>query len=78
MTVKIIVTPRSNVRHPESEAILKALNQIGFSVTGLLKGRHYEFVLEGDEVRIRRDMESFADKHLANPNIETFKVTIEK
>jgi phosphoribosylformylglycinamidine synthase subunit PurS len=77
MTVKIYVMPRPNVRHPESEAIMKALGRLSYPFAGFIKGRYYEFEIEGrDKGEILPAMERLADKVLANPNVETFRVEV--
>ena len=79
MTVKIFVTPRPNVRNPPSEEVLKMLREhFGFKEAARLSlGRYYELTVDGSDVEeVRRQMTQFADKSLANPIMENFRIEI--
>jgi len=77
MNVKIFVMPRPNVRDPQSEAVLKELKRQNFPFSNLTLGKIFEFeVSETDKAAVQKRMETLADKFLANPNVETFRVKI--
>ena len=81
MTVQIFVMPRANVRDPQSETVLATLqNHFGLAKGAKLSiGKCIELQVNADgadAAGLRRQMEMYADKFLANPNIETYRVEI--
>ncbi|MBI2474562.1 MAG: phosphoribosylformylglycinamidine synthase subunit PurS [Candidatus Taylorbacteria bacterium] len=76
MKFLVKITPRSKVRHPPSEAVLQALHQLGFKdITALSLGRVVVIEASAEGARgLRKDLPRYADKELANPHIEDFRI----
>ena len=79
MTVNVFVMPRANIRHPESECIKDALQRLSQGgITKLKKGKIFIIELSDGrpEVEVLEEMKKFADKYLANFNIEDSRIEI--
>lgn len=71
MTVRVNVTPRTDVRSPEGEVVTEALRKLGFEgVTGVRIGNYYELTLvEGTP---ESEITEMCKRKLANPLIQDF------
>lgn len=81
MTARVIVMPKTQIRHPESECILDTLKRVGFEkFTKLSKGRCYEFeVVDGETIEtLTGVLSKLAEDRLANHNTEEFRIEISK
>ncbi len=79
MKAKIFITPRKALRHPESETVLKALQEhIGLpDATALSVGKYYEIEFDGvSEGEARKQAEAPA-KREANPIVQDSRIEIE-
>ena len=76
MRARIHVTLKPSVLDPQGQAIQRACAALGYAqVRGVRQGKLFEIELdERDPVRARRLLEELADKLLANPVIENFRV----
>jgi phosphoribosylformylglycinamidine synthase len=76
MKARIHVTLKPSVLDPQGQAIQRACGALGYAgIRGVRQGKLFEIELdEADPVRARRLLEELADKLLANPVIETFRV----
>ncbi|HEY7034314.1 MAG TPA: phosphoribosylformylglycinamidine synthase subunit PurS [Thermomicrobiales bacterium] len=75
-TVEVVVVPKEGVNDPEGEAILGGLRSLGYSaVTRAQAGRFFTLTLSArDEEAARADAARMADRLLANPVIQTFRI----
>jgi phosphoribosylformylglycinamidine synthase len=77
-TVKVVLKP--SVLDPQGAAIERALASMGNSDVGSVRvGKIIEITLEGgDTPTVRSKVGHWADQLLANPNMETYSVELEK
>ena len=76
MKAIVTVTLKPDVLDPQGEAIRKACRSLGHeNVTGVRQGKLFEIELDArDEASARALVEELADKLLANPVIEDYRV----
>lgn len=79
MKARIFITPRKAVRHPESEAVLKALQQhFQFSNASTLSiGAYYEIEFAGITLEAARGQAEAFAKRKANPIMQDYRVEME-
>ena len=79
--VNVYVTLKPSVLDPQGATVQRALWQMGYpKVTGVRLGKFMELeyddsLSEGD---VKKQTDEICDKLLANPNIETYRFTVEK
>jgi phosphoribosylformylglycinamidine synthase subunit PurS len=79
--VSVYVTLKPSVMDPQGATVQRALNQMGYqAVTGVRMGKFTELEFEGglSEAEVKKQADEICDRLLANPNIETYRFTIEK
>ena len=79
--VSVYVTLKPSVMDPQGATVQRALNQMGYKgVSGVRMGKFTELEFEGglSEAEVRRQADEICDKLLANPNIESYRFTVEK
>ncbi len=79
--VSVYVTLKPSVMDPQGATVQRALNQMGYpSVQGVRVGKFTELELDGglSEEQAKRQVDEICDKLLANPNIESYRFTVEK
>ena len=75
---RVTIMPKTGVLDPQGKAIEGALGSLGFEgVTGVRQGKVIELTLDAEGDAAREAAERMADKLLANPVMETFRVEIE-
>ena len=76
MKAIVTVTLKTDVLDPQGEAIRKACGSLGYeAVRGVRQGKFFEVEVDArDEATARRLALELADKLLANPVIEDFRV----
>ncbi len=77
----VYVTLKPSVQDPQGSTVQRALNQMGYpAVTGVRMGKFTELELEGAlaEADAQKQVNEICDKLLANPNIESYRFTLEK
>lgn len=80
MRAKVFVTLKPSVFDPQGRTIVEALHSLGYSGVGAVRQGKY-FELDVDETspeRARALAAEVADKVLANPVIESFRVEVEQ
>lgn len=71
------VRPKPEVRDPQGEAILGALNSLGLGVAGVRTGKEIVVSFDaGDETAAHRAADIMGRELLANPVIEDFSVDV--
>ena len=73
----IHVRPKPEVRDPQGEAILGALNSIGLGVVDVRTGKEIVVTFEADDAAAaRRATDTMGRELLANPVIEDFTIEV--
>ena len=79
MRARVFVTLKPSVFDPQGTTVTEALHSIGYSqVKDVRQGKYFELEIDAaspDEVR--RVASEIADKLLANPVIESYRVELE-
>ena len=79
--VNVYVTLKPSVMDPQGATVQRALNSMGYKgVQGVRMGKFTELDFEGglSEADVKKQAEEICDKLLANPNIESYRFTVEK
>lgn len=79
--VSVYVTLKPSVMDPQGATVQRALNQMGYQgVTGVRMGKftELEFDAKYSEADVRKQADEICDRLLANPNIESYRFTVEK
>jgi phosphoribosylformylglycinamidine synthase len=76
--VKVVLKP--SVLDPQGAAIERALKSMGNDNIGSVRvGKIIEIILEGDDPEtLRAKVLAWSDELLANPNMETYSLELEK
>ncbi len=77
----VYVTLKPSVMDPQGATVQRALNQMGYnSVQGVRMGKFTEIEFDGalSESEVKKQADEICDKLLANPNIESYRFTVEK
>ena len=78
MKVKVIITPKKEVLDPQGKTVRTALEQMGcIGVEDVRIGKYIEIEMEGDRDEFEKELNEYADKFLANPNIEDYRLVFE-
>ena len=79
--VNVYVTLKPSVMDPQGATVQRALNQMGYpKVQGVRVGKFTELEFDGGlpEAEVKKQADEICDKLLANPNIESYRFTVEK
>lgn len=79
--VSVYVTLKPSVLDPQGATVQRALEQMGYrGILGVRLGKFAELEMDDSisEVDVKRQVNEICDKLLANPNIETYRFTVEK
>jgi phosphoribosylformylglycinamidine synthase len=78
MKARVYVTLKPSVFDPQGSVVAQALTSMGYSdVRDVRQGKFFEVELEGgDPAAARARVTEMADKLLANPVIESYRVEI--
>ncbi len=79
--VSVYVTLKPSVLDPQGATVQRALNQMGYqAVQGVRMGKFTELEFDGQlaESDVKKQANEICDKLLANPNIESYRFTVEK
>ena len=79
MKARVFVTLKPSVFDPQGRTIAEALHSLGYAGIGdVRQGKYFELELEAASADAARSMASeVADKVLANPVIESYRVEVE-
>ena len=79
MRARVYVTLRPSVFDPQGRTIADALQSLGYSgVEGVRQGKYFELDLATTESAVARALAAeVADKLLANPVIESYRVEVD-
>lgn len=78
LTARVFVVPRRDVLDPQGKAVGSALHSLGYGEVGDVRvGRYVEVVLEAPDLETaRRRLGEMADRLLANPVVEDWRIEI--
>jgi phosphoribosylformylglycinamidine synthase len=79
--VNVFVTLKPSVMDPQGATVQRALNSMGYkSVESVRMGKFTELEVDGSlsEAQVKKLTDEICDKLLANPNIESYRFTVEK
>lgn len=79
--VSVYVTLKPSVMDPQGATVQRALNQMGYkAVQDVRVGKFTELEFDGNlsEGEVKKQADEICDKLLANPNIESYRFTVEK
>lgn len=79
MRARVYVTLKPSVFDPQGRTIAEALHSLGYANVGdVRQGKYFELDLQTTEVTAAKALAAeVADKVLANPVIETYRVEVE-
>lgn len=79
MRARVFVTLKPSVFDPQGTTVAEALHTLGYgSVKDVRQGKYFELELAADSSEKARSMASeVADKLLANPVIESYRIEVE-
>ncbi len=75
--VEVYVTYKKSILDPQGQAIKAATQKLGYSeIQDIRVGKYFEIEVEGEPQVDVKKVEEIAEKLLANPNMETYKVEV--
>ncbi len=79
MKARVFVTLKPSVFDPQGHTIAEALHSLGYGAVGdVRQGKYFELDLDvADAAAARRLAADVADRVLANPVIESFRIEVE-
>lgn len=79
MRARVYVTLKPSVFDPQGRTIAEALHSLGYAAVGdVRQGKYFELDLQTTEVTVAKALAAeVADKVLANPVIESYRVEVE-
>ena len=78
MKAKVIITPKPEVLDPQGKTVQTALEHMGCTGVGEVRvGKYIEIEMDGDADTVKAKLSEYADKFLANPNIEDYRLKLE-
>jgi phosphoribosylformylglycinamidine synthase PurS subunit len=79
MRARVFVTLKPSVFDPQGKTIVDALHSLGYmNVADVRQGKYFELDLDtGEAVQARKLAAEVADKVLANPVIESYRIEVD-
>ena len=79
MKAKVYVSLKPSILDPQGQTILDALKNLGYeAVREVRQGKYFEIDVDAESVKHARKLVSeIADKLLANPVIESYRVEVD-
>lgn len=75
--VKVYVTYKKSILDPQGQAIKAATQKLGYSeIQDIRVGKYFEIKVDDEPQTAVKKVEEIAEKLLANPNMETYKVEV--
>jgi phosphoribosylformylglycinamidine synthase subunit PurS len=75
MRATVLVRPKQGILDPQGEAVERALEHLGFAVSGARVGKVVDLEVAGDdETAAREQVEKMCKQLLANPLIESYEI----
>ena len=77
MKATVLVRPKAGILDPQGEAVERALEHLGFTVSGARIGKVVDLDVEAaDETAARAQVERMCEQLLANPLIESYEIEL--
>ena len=77
MRATVLVRPKQGILDPQGEAVERALEHLGFDVSGARVGKVVDLEVAGDdETAAREQVEKMCEQLLANPLIESYEIEL--
>ncbi|HXR11737.1 MAG TPA: phosphoribosylformylglycinamidine synthase subunit PurS [Gaiellaceae bacterium] len=77
MKATVLVRPKAGILDPQGDAVERALEHLGFSVSGARVGKVVDLEVEADdEAGARAQVERMCEQLLANPLIESYEIEL--
>ena len=77
MKATVLVRPKAGILDPQGEAVERALEHLGFAVSGARVGKVVDLeVSADDEAGARAQVERMCEQLLANPLIESYEIEL--
>ncbi len=77
MKATVLVRPKAGILDPQGEAVERALEHLGFAVSGARVGKVVDLdVHADDESAARAELEKMCVQLLANPLIESYEIEL--
>ena len=75
MRATVVVRPKQGILDPQGEAVERALEHLGFAVSGARVGKVVDLEVAGDDEAVAREqVEKMCEQLLANPLIESYEI----
>jgi phosphoribosylformylglycinamidine synthase subunit PurS len=79
MRATVLVRPKDGILDPQGEAVERALEHLGFSVSGARVGKVVDLDVQGDdESAARAQVEKMCEQLLANPLVESYEIELHR
>jgi len=73
----VLVRPKAGILDPQGEAVGRALEHLGFAVSGARVGKVVDLeVAADDEGAARAQVERMCEQLLANPLVESYEIEL--
>ena len=77
MRATVLVRPKNGILDPQGAAVERALEHLGFAVSGARVGKVVDLDVQADdEVEARAEVEKMCEQLLANPLIESYEIEL--
>jgi phosphoribosylformylglycinamidine synthase PurS subunit len=77
MRATVLVRPKQGILDPQGAAVERALEHLGFAVSGARVGKVVDLEVAGDdEAAAREQVQKMCEQLLANPLIESYEIEI--
>jgi phosphoribosylformylglycinamidine synthase subunit PurS len=77
MKATVLVRPKAGILDPQGQAVERALDHLGFAVSGARVGKVVDLeVTADDEAGARAQVERMCEQLLANPLIESYDIEL--
>ncbi len=77
MKATVLVRPKEGILDPQGQAVERALEHLGFAVSGARVGKVVDLEVDGDdEAAAREQVEQMCEQLLANPLIESYEIEL--
>jgi phosphoribosylformylglycinamidine synthase subunit PurS len=75
----VLVRPKDGILDPQGEAVERALEHLGFAVSGARVGKVVDLDVQGDdEGAARAQVEKMCEQLLANPLVESYEIELHR
>ena len=77
MRATVLVRPKNGILDPQGAAVERALEHLGFAVSGARVGKVVDLDVQADdEGEARAEVERMCEQLLANPLIESYEIKL--